>query len=100
MDNNHPEALRQLRQVIPFRVALECKHQEPVGNLRVILESAERAASEVDYLLASLRTQHALLERARDALEQVTVSETFYKDPRGDTAGPVIAAINQHLKKQ
>lgn len=62
------EALRQLRRVIPFRVALECKHQEPVGNLRVILESAERAAEEVGYLLAQRDELLAALREAENAL--------------------------------
>jgi len=53
------EALRQLREVIPFRVKQETRHQEPVGNLRVILESAEVAAKEVEALNAEIEALKA-----------------------------------------
>lgn len=40
---------------------------------------------------------HAVLQQARDALVTVTTSETFYRDPRGDTAGPAIDALDRLL---
>ncbi len=37
------------------------------------------------------------MRAALEALERVTTSETFYRDPRGDTAGPAIDALNAAL---
>jgi len=38
-----------------------------------------------------------LLQQALDALERILTTETFRKDPRGDTAGPAIDAIREYL---
>lgn len=38
-------------------------------------------------------------QRALEALEHVTESETFYRDPRGDRAGPAIDALHAALAK-
>lgn len=37
------------------------------------------------------------MTRAMHALEQVTTSETFFTDPRGDRAGPAIDALRAAL---
>jgi hypothetical protein len=39
----------------------------------------------------------AAMLKARDALAQVTTSETFFRDPRGDNAGPAIDALDAAL---
>lgn len=43
---------------------------------------------------ALLRTQHAMLERARAALSHSNPSEPIWKTPHRDT----LAALNQHLE--
>lgn len=43
---------------------------------------------------ALLRTQHALLERARAALSHSNPSEPIWKTPHRET----LAALNQHLE--
>lgn len=49
-----------------------------------------RPSAEAAYLL---RTQHALLERARAALSHSNPSEPIWKTPHRET----LAALNQHL---
>lgn len=57
------EALRQLREVIPFRLRLAFNSNEiEEGNLRVVRDSAERAASEIEW-------SHKAWEQARSDLE-------------------------------
>lgn len=57
------EALRQLREVIPFRLRLAFNSNEiEEGNLRVVRDSAERAASEIEW-------SHKAWEQARADLE-------------------------------
>ena len=38
--------------------------------------------------------------QAREALDLVTTSETFYRDPRGDRAGPAIDALDAALSQE
>lgn len=75
------EALRYLREVIPFRLNLEAKHQELYGNLKVIAECSERAAEDVVWCYAKWLEARADLEaenqRLREALLTIKHMKTF-----------------------
>ena len=76
------EALRQLREVIPFRLRLAFKSGEiEEGDLRVIRDSAEKAAFEIELCHKEHTQARADLEaenqRLREALENIKHLKTF-----------------------
>jgi hypothetical protein len=48
---------------------------------------------------AAAASEREAMQAALEALEQVTTSETFYRDPRGDRAGPAIDALRAALSR-
>lgn len=92
------EAIRQLKCVIPFRVGLESPDDAPVGNLRVILESAEKAAQEVEFCCAQWMERITSLEADRkmlwESLTQTTrlLGELVAKDAQ--TYAPYMRVID------
>lgn len=47
--------------------------------------------------MATITIERELLEQAVKVLDHVTTSQTFYKDSRGDTAGPLIDELRAAL---
>jgi hypothetical protein len=64
---------------------------ERLSSARADAPSTEREAAAA--------SEREALQAALEALEQVTTSETFYRDPRGDRAGPAIDALRAALSR-
>lgn len=84
-DANHtPDILERLRNTPNWL-------RESYGHWKDCTREYDRAPFEAAEEIERLRE---VMQQARDALAQVTTSETFYRDPRGDNAGPAIDALD------
>lgn len=92
------EAIRQLKCVIPFRVGLESPDDAPVGNLRVILESAEKAAQEVEFCCAQWMERIAALEADISRCHQAMKDAGWHPGRTDDLLTDIIRAKGEAMR--
>ena len=94
------EALRQLREVIPFRLRLAFKSGEiEEGDLRVIRDSAEKAAFEIELCHKEPTQARADLEAENARLREALIA-CLEKGKRWHPCDPVVVKANAALESK